>query len=773
MQPRQMADSFFGFDTSHGAGLDDGLDYPDDEDFQEENYDALNDETFGSDAGPGDWEEDHEKLAQITESNRSRLKNDSSKSESEIDVEKSLSHLVLDERDLTIPKPGVWDSPTNFSIAPTPILPKPLLSATLKNACTVEELERGLISNRPPPGLTKPPISQSSNTNAQNLLLNSITSGDKLPPINGIGPHQGNQYPLVLPPNVRLGHPPSLSLPNVGQLLNQTGNLLRYQLPPHLLMQAGNQRQPPLPGNFPLNNFPHHNSRLGPFPFIRPDHPMMGPHNNHHQSMQHHNMHMGNQRNQNNKFCHDRQDNHHQPFFRNNQYYHQNHNNMRYHNQGHHGYYQNMNHHYHQNNPPSNGIGPSGELDEYAGLMNHREKQWLHSIQLLQLNTTQPYVDDYYYTVFCYRMNKKNENHNGNKINNNSSIKKCDNMKGGRNSNNNNSNGYRDSRDRDQQQQPTIPKPTTPMQFENSLGKLQYSSVTAPRKIIDMDVVPNSDPHQTPTVQQKDTKKTRQLLLEIERMYVLLLKLEDIGNPIAILADQQREQLLKEQQQQAHQDGAEPVPVPEKKDPVKEKEELVSSIMTSLLQFVQEDKLTSLFSIRKGKMMFLRFLSCINVKKHEENLNKLWVAVIKGLTLIGRKDSQLLFNFYVEFIKCMNDSLLMNLSKELIESTNQPSKSNNLAAVLTNKFGLSVISMILMYAEDISSHENDVPESFAEQWPKFLQAIFDCATSTPVVAPWDYLKVENLRSHLKRHGIESQSHLTIFELYFTEANPVR
>ena len=58
------------------------------------------------------------------------------------------------------------------------------------------------------------------------------------------------------------------------------------------------------------------------------------------------------------------------------------------------------------------------------------------------------------------------------------------------------------------------------MQFENSLGKLQYSSVTAPRKIIDMDVVSNNDPQQTPSVQQKDTKKTRQLLLEIERVLI-------------------------------------------------------------------------------------------------------------------------------------------------------------------------------------------------------------------------------------------------------------
>lgn len=56
------------------------------------------------------------------------------------------------------------------------------------------------------------------------------------------------------------------------------------------------------------------------------------------------------------------------------------------------------------------------------------------------------------------------------------------------------------------------------MQFENSLGKLQCGSVTAPRKIIDMDIVPNSDPQQALPPHQKDTKKTRQLLLEIERV---------------------------------------------------------------------------------------------------------------------------------------------------------------------------------------------------------------------------------------------------------------
>ena len=37
--------------------------------------------------------------------------------------------------------------------------------------------------------------------------------------------------------------------------------------------------------------------------------------------------------------------------------------------------------------------------DEYAGLMTQREKDWVVKIQLLQLHTDNPYIDDYYYTV--------------------------------------------------------------------------------------------------------------------------------------------------------------------------------------------------------------------------------------------------------------------------------------------------------------------------------------------------------------------------------------
>ena len=44
--------------------------------------------------------------------------------------------------------------------------------------------------------------------------------------------------------------------------------------------------------------------------------------------------------------------------------------------------------------------------DPYANLMTQREKEWIIKIQLLQLHTDNPYVDDYYFTVslICLRV---------------------------------------------------------------------------------------------------------------------------------------------------------------------------------------------------------------------------------------------------------------------------------------------------------------------------------------------------------------------------------
>ena len=110
--------------------------------------------------------------------------------------------MVIDEKEITIPKPGVWDSPN----LPLPPPKKPSLTEALKNACTVEELERGLISNRAPPGLTKP--AQNLSNNSGNLFFNSGLCNEKIQQINGTSlPNQNNQHPIIYNQTLRLPHP--------------------------------------------------------------------------------------------------------------------------------------------------------------------------------------------------------------------------------------------------------------------------------------------------------------------------------------------------------------------------------------------------------------------------------------------------------------------------------------------------------------------------------------------------------------------------------------
>ena len=89
----------------------------------------------------------------------------------------------------------------------------------------------------------------------------------------------------------------------------------------------------------------------------------------------------------------------------------------------------------------------------------------------------------------------------------------------------------------DQNKEPPTPRTYTPLQFENSLGKLQCGSVTAPRKIIDMEVVSaESGPQGPPNIELTTQRKSRQLLMHIESLYKVVLKLEDLQHPMAIAA---------------------------------------------------------------------------------------------------------------------------------------------------------------------------------------------------------------------------------------------
>ncbi|XP_041785941.1 protein PAT1 homolog 1-like [Anopheles merus] len=210
------------------------------------------------------------------------------------------------------------------------------------------------------------------------------------------------------------------------------------------------------------------------------------------------------------------------------------------------------------------GGGQPEERDEYANMMSNRNKQWLIGIKLTQLNSDAPYFNDYYFTVYKQRLaaakgEGDNRIYRENQLNHPftqpeehaqllllSLLSK--NGKSGllgtnreRRSSESRSNPNGGSEGKDGSAPTGGGRAYTPLQFQNSLGKLQCGSVIAPRKLIDADVMGSDqlNGNGVPALEPPPAaiqRKARHVLLLIETLYKLVLKLEDLGNPVAIEA---------------------------------------------------------------------------------------------------------------------------------------------------------------------------------------------------------------------------------------------
>nr|CAD7204591.1 unnamed protein product [Timema douglasi] len=174
--------------------------------------------------------------------------------------------------------------------------------------------------------------------------------------------------------------------------------------------------------------------------------------------------------------------------------------------------------HHHHHHPPhyqqQHHQHPRWDHDPYNGLMTTKERQWLYNIQQLQLSTDKPYIDDYYYTS-----SELNHDKIPILIPNMVLLSCCQVFVSRRGDPTGGSlvTEHRERRDSARD------KPYTPMQFQNSLGKLQREvmfqagSVTSPRKLLDLEVVSNEGLDCPTTAPPKDTQRCKQMLLEIEK----------------------------------------------------------------------------------------------------------------------------------------------------------------------------------------------------------------------------------------------------------------
>ncbi|KFB44230.1 hypothetical protein ZHAS_00012123 [Anopheles sinensis] len=385
-----------------------------------------------------------------------------------------------------------------------------------------------------------------------------------------------------------------------------------------------------------------------------------------------------------------------------------------------------MHHHqqqqqYRNSNGMPHKVGSAVEHDEYANLMSNREKQWLIGIQLTQLNSDWPYFSDYYFTVFKERQAAlKGESHAANRAYKDNQLNHPFTQPTGHAqlllmSSMAKSAGMLHARERKSSESKSIAggsngvdgkesvRTYTPLQFENSLGKLQCGSVTAPRKIIDMEVMGGEERDANGNGMNMEhsvsQRKTRHVLLLIETLYRIVLKLEDLQNPTAIEAFV----LLREKRQRERNllnaDGgtggcrgtlAE----------LPERDETYDELVAALIGNLSQDKTTSILGVRKGKILLRRSLAVL--RKHPFRWT-LWAMIFNAIPSLQRKDRDdvdgLLFSLYAEFerhVQCGTVADLLQLSKIL-----GPSSTGDAAMryLTTSKLLLSAVITIIFQME--------------------------------------------------------------------------
>lgn len=477
--------------------------------------------------------------------------------------------------------PGVWTTPVKPL---TPIKAANVFSNSNNKVRHESDASRNFQTIQPPPGLAS--LAQQTNalqqligtpvTNAQPKIMsveeierNMISQQqhqqhqkimqEKLAAIQSkvAIPPTTNQQPLIPQHSQQIRKIASNQLP--GQLMFPAPppshlNVPPFPLPPHL--QGPNLNKfSPLMNHHPMNMNNFHTNFSGPMPPIPrsqqqiplpmnrlPPHliNMQGTPLIYQQQQQQNNAIAQNSAQFNQRLVQEIQQNH--PLLNPMQF--------RVHHQINNNNYNNGNTNHHQR---FNNYGKMEEYDEYANLMSNRDKQFLITIQLMQLNTETPYFDDYYYTMYKERQRLRgieNESraHRDNQLNHPFTqpkghaqmlLRQFNNI--GKNGLQNQKNGLArerrssESSNKNDKENPT-PRTYTPLQFENSLGKLQCGSVTAPRKIIDMEVVSNAENGLNSVSDQTMQKRSRQILVYIEMLYKIVLKLEDLQHPLAIAA---------------------------------------------------------------------------------------------------------------------------------------------------------------------------------------------------------------------------------------------
>ncbi|XP_028998939.1 protein PAT1 homolog 1 [Betta splendens] len=310
--------------------------------------------------------------------------------------------------------------------------------------------------------------------------------------------------------------------------------------------------------------------------------------------------------------------------------------------------------------------------DPYSNLMTQKEKEWVTKIQMMQLQSTDPYLDDYYYQNYYEKMEKRQEKEQ-------SSSKKEHTTK------------------LITPQVAKVEHTYRPVQFAGSLGKLTVSSVNNPRKMIDAVVTTRTDDEEKR--EKQVWNKRRQILYTVEKIYSLLLEVQDFEKRFVLASEEDREALLEQHKTNTVQ------------------------LCNSLLEKdwddgVCDERCVMIMSVRKGKRLISRLLPFLP----QAQAAAVVMAIARKLPALAKKDKQdQVLCWLVEpvsaVIQSLSSSALTDLLQELQGSEGQ------LATVLHNKFGVTLLYLILSEGERMQSSDPNCQLMEDNRWTELVFSV--------------------------------------------------
>uniref|UniRef100_A0A8C6HKR6 SPG11, spatacsin vesicle trafficking associated n=1 Tax=Mus spicilegus TaxID=10103 RepID=A0A8C6HKR6_MUSSI len=290
--------------------------------------------------------------------------------------------------------------------------------------------------------------------------------------------------------------------------------------------------------------------------------------------------------------------------------------------------------------------------DAYANLMTRKEKDWVIRVQMVQLQSENPRLDDYYYQKYYQKLEKRQADKEllGQKT-------RAESLK---------------------LVTPYIQKPEvyeSVVRIEGSLGQVAVSTCFSPRRAID------AVSHGT---QEQDTgaasSQRLRVLSQIEKMFLQLLKIEEGQNDGLPQLYHMREQSS-------------------------QVEKLFQALKTQEQNNLEEaaDNLLQVLSVRKGKVLVARLLPFLP----PDQAVSLLLYITYHLPLLIQRDMadqglHMLFKPLGKYISHLTFHQLLHAMQGLM-LLSPGSSERPVSVVLQNQFGISLLYALLSHGEQLVS----------------------------------------------------------------------